>query len=80
MSFLCADFLLFVFVPVIQTTRLAAERAQRQRQASKGVYRRKEYCDSLDEVVRQESIALRKKNKLPSKAEAARTPFPEHLA
>lgn len=71
----CVDVYAYAYGP-----RLAAERAQRQRKASKGVYRRQEYCDSLDEVVRQESVALRKKNNLPSKARAAREPFPEHLA
>mmetsp|Transcript_4898 Transcript_4898/g.9207 ORF Transcript_4898/g.9207 Transcript_4898/m.9207 type:complete len:82 (+) Transcript_4898:626-871(+) len=58
--------------------RLAAERAQRQRRAAKGVYRRQEYRDSLDEVIKEESVALRKKNKLlPS---STHVPFPEHLA
>lgn len=58
--------------------RLAAERAQRQRRAAKGVYRRQEYRDSLDEVIKEESVALRKKNNLlPA---SALVPFPEHLA
>mmetsp|Transcript_8891 Transcript_8891/g.15111 ORF Transcript_8891/g.15111 Transcript_8891/m.15111 type:complete len:219 (+) Transcript_8891:92-748(+) len=61
-----------------KTDRLAAERAQRQRRAAKGVYRRQEYRDSLDEVIKEESVALRKKNKLlPS---STHVPFPEHLA
>lgn len=60
-----------------QRGRLAAERAQRQRRAAKGVYRRQEYKDSLDEVVREEAQALRKKNNLlPA---STLVPFPEHL-
>lgn len=57
--------------------RLAAERAQRQRRAAKGVYRRQEYRDSLDEVVQEEAQALRKKNKLPPAG--THIPFPEHM-
>lgn len=53
--------------------RLAAERAQRQRHAARGIHRRKEYQDSLDEVVREEAMALRKKHGL--SAQADRDPF-----
>ena len=58
--------------------RLAAERAQRQRRAAKGVYRRQEYRDSLDQVVREEGVALRRKNNLRPAHETV--PFPEHHA
>jgi hypothetical protein len=64
--------------PPLSLSRLAAERAQRQRRAAKGIYRRQEYRDSLDEVIKEESVALRKKNKLlPA---SALVPFPEHHA
>lgn len=60
-----------------KTDRLAAERAQRQRRAAKGIYRRQEYRDSLDEVIQEESIALRKKNKLAPASQ--HVPFPEYI-
>jgi len=51
----------------VKGERLAAERAQRQRAAAKGMYRREIYKDSLDEVMNEEDVALRKKHALPDK-------------
>jgi hypothetical protein len=53
--------------------RLAAERAQRERQQAKYVHRRQEYQDSLDTVINNEQEALRKKHGLVGKPE--REPF-----
>jgi len=53
--------------------RLAAERAQRQRHAARGIHRRKEYKDSLDTVMKEEAVALRKKHALP--IHGGRDPF-----
>lgn len=47
--------------------RVAAERALKQRKAAKNMYRRMQYSDSLDEIVKEESEALRKKHGLPPK-------------
>ena len=44
--------------------RLIAERASRQRHAAKTATRRTVYKDSLDTVVEEESVALRKKHGL----------------
>lgn len=43
-------------------SRMAAERAQKQRQQAKLEYRRTLYRDSLDAVIEEESIALRRKH------------------
>mmetsp|Transcript_12133 Transcript_12133/g.18322 ORF Transcript_12133/g.18322 Transcript_12133/m.18322 type:complete len:225 (+) Transcript_12133:61-735(+) len=56
-----------------KTDRLAAERAQRQRHAARGIHRRKEYKDSLDTVMKEEAVALRKKHALP--IHGGRDPF-----
>jgi hypothetical protein len=56
-----------------KSDRLAAERAQRQRAAAKNMHRRLIYKDSLDQVVKEESVALRKKHDLP--AEESRGDF-----
>lgn len=49
-----------------KSDRLAAERAQRQRGAARAIHRRDLYKDSLDQIVKEESQALRAKHGLPS--------------
>jgi hypothetical protein len=61
----------------VAVTRLAAERAQRQRRAARGIHRRQEYQDSLDEVIKEEALALRKKHGLEGRE--AREPFSDTL-
>ena len=53
-----------------KSDRLAAERAQRQRGAARGMHRRDAYKDSLDQIVAEESQALRRKHGLPAEANA----------
>jgi hypothetical protein len=48
-----------------KSDRLAAVRATRQRSEAKNDYRRTQYKDSLDTVIKEESVALRKKHGLP---------------
>ena len=43
-------------------SRMAAERAQKQRQQAKLEHRRSLYKDSLDAIVQEESIMLRRKH------------------
>jgi hypothetical protein len=43
-----------------------AQNAQRQRYAAKKQQRRAVYQDSLDEIMQEESLALRKKHDLPA--------------
>lgn len=47
--------------------RLAAERAQRQRAAAKNTHRRLVYKDSLDSVMEEEELHLRRRHNLPDK-------------
>lgn len=54
-----------------KSDRLAAERAQRQRADAKNTHRRMVYKDSLDTVVMEESVALRKKHDLPAEGSLA---------
>jgi hypothetical protein len=42
--------------------RMLAERAQKQRQQAKLEYRRCLYRDSLDAIIEEESVALRRKH------------------
>ena len=51
----------------VKADRLAAERAQRQRHAARNTDRRTLYKDSLDEVIEEEAVALRKKHALPGR-------------
>jgi hypothetical protein len=44
--------------------RLIAERAQRQRKDAKLEHRRRQYRDSLDQIMEEERIALMKKHGL----------------
>ena len=57
--------LLFVPVQVTETghaDRLIAERAERQRREARQTHRRKEYMDSLGQVMGEARIALTKKH------------------
>lgn len=54
------------FISTLTLNRLAAERAQRQRREAKSLHRRQQYKDSLDAVLEEEALALRKKHGLDS--------------
>lgn len=56
--------ILFCF-NLFDCARLAAQRAQRQRREAKATHRRQAYQDSLDEVMEEESTALRHKHGVP---------------
>jgi hypothetical protein len=45
--------------------RIVAERASRQRKDAKLEYRRRQYRDSLDQILEEERVALMKKHGLP---------------
>jgi hypothetical protein len=45
--------------------RIIAQNAQRQRHHAKSEKRREVYMDSLDSIMKEEAVALRKKNALP---------------